>query len=230
MCAVCVFSVCAAFSRAAVSEVIICASGSVVLTDGTICVAAGSWLEEVTADAVTSGWMVERSTSSSSVTTALAIGSAAIGSDAGTCSGAVLDAGAAVSGRIFSCAGCSEADGCTTVGVSAGADGCSGWFWSGRFFRNFRCRWLFRKRWLRVSCRCFRDCGTVNKRSHRRRRIRNHNGTAIGNGLSINIEGNLIHIQCVARFRNHRYGERSVYFLDRFAVLIQDIGTIIGKI
>ena len=94
MCAVCVFSVCAAFSRAAVSEVIICASGSVVLTDGTICVAAGSWLEEVTADAVTSGWMVERSTSSSSVTTALAIGSAAIGSDAGTCSGAVLDAGA----------------------------------------------------------------------------------------------------------------------------------------
>ena len=36
MCAVCVFSVCAAFSRAAVSEVIICASGSVVLTDGTI--------------------------------------------------------------------------------------------------------------------------------------------------------------------------------------------------
>ena len=50
MCAVCVFSVCAAFSRAAVSEVIICASGSVVLTDGTICVAAGSWLEEVTAD------------------------------------------------------------------------------------------------------------------------------------------------------------------------------------
>ena len=126
MCAVCVFSACAAFSRAAVSEVIICASGSVVLADGTICVAAGSWLEEVTADAVTSGWMVERSTSSSSVTTALAIGSAAIGSDAGTCSGAVLDAGAAVSGRIFSCAGCSEADGCTTVGVSAGADGCSG--------------------------------------------------------------------------------------------------------
>lgn len=101
MCAVCVFSACAAFSRAAVSEVIICASGSVVLTDGTICVAAGSWLEEVTADAVTSGWMVERSTSSSSVTTALAIGSAAIGSDAGTCSGAALDAGATVSGRIF---------------------------------------------------------------------------------------------------------------------------------
>lgn len=126
MCAVCVFSACAAFSRVAVSEVRICASGSVVLPDGTICVAAGSWLEEVTADAVTSGWMVERSTSSSSVTTALAIGSAAIGSDAGTCSGAVLDAGAAVSGRIFSCAGCSEADGCTTVGVSAGADGCSG--------------------------------------------------------------------------------------------------------
>ena len=119
MCAGCVFLVCAAFSRAAVSEVIFCASGSVVLTDGTICVAAGSWLEEVTADAVTSGWMVERSTSSSSVTTALAIGSAAIGSDAGTCSGAVLDAGAAVSGRIFSCAGCSEADGCTTVEVSA---------------------------------------------------------------------------------------------------------------
>lgn len=89
MCAVCVFSACAAFSRAAVSEVRICASGSVVLPDGTICVAAGSWLEEVTADAVTSGWMVERSTSSSSVTTALAIGSAAIGSDAGTCSGAV---------------------------------------------------------------------------------------------------------------------------------------------
>ena len=29
----------------------------------------------------------------------------------------------------------------------------NGWFWSGRFFRNFRCRWLFWKRWLRVSCR-----------------------------------------------------------------------------
>ena len=147
--------------------------------------------------------MVERSTSSSSVTTALAIGSAAIGFG-------MQD--------LFRCG--LE---CRSCGFRKNIFLCrlfrSRWLYHGRGF----CRWRMAVPERMVLERpgssgtsgadgsSGRDGsgsvagvsgigGTVNKRSHRRRRIRNHNGTAIGNGLSINIEGNLIHIQCVARF------------------------------